>query len=305
MKMRLNHSLYFYRRVLGKAIVKFFKEDVLTLAAALAFYMIFSLPSMLLIIFWIAARFNKEVVVREAILLEIGDLVGRGGAQQMIATAEEISIQEPTWWASAMGIALLVFTATTVMVTVKISLNRIFEVQPAEVKGFGIGWMLRERCICFCLIIVFSFLLLVSVGLQTMIAEFGNYSVRWLGGISTYMVVFDSFFVELALTTLLFALLFRYLPNTKLQWKDTWLGALVTAILLAAGEYLIGYFLGGRTAANLYQAAGNVLLMMLWIYYASAIFLFGATFTFTRAKLLGDEVIGNLNGWKQKDLVNT
>ena len=264
--MHLKHKLSFYRQVLGKTIVKFFKENVLTHAAALAFYMIFSLPSMLIIILWIAARFNKEVIVREAISLEIGDLVGKGGAQQMIATAKGIHFQEPTWWASAMGIALLVFTATTVMVTVKISLNRIFEVQPAKVKGLGIGWMLRERCICFCLIVTFSFLLLVSVGFQAMITEFGNLSVRWFGGISAYLVIFDSFFVELALTTLLFALLFRYLPNTKLQWKDTWLGAQVTAILIASGEYLIGYFLGGRTVANLYQAAASVLLMMLWIY---------------------------------------
>jgi membrane protein len=291
--MHIHHRLYFYKQVLGKTIVKFFKEDVLTQAAALAFYMIFSLPSMLLIILWIAARFNKEVVVREAISLEIGDLVGRGGAQQMIATAEQINIHEPSWWASAMGIALLLFTATTVMVSVEISLNRIFEVQPAEAKGFGIGLMLRDRCICLCLMIAFSFLLLVSVGLQTMIAKFGNYSVIWLGGISIYMVFFNSFFVELALTTLLFALLFRYLPNTKLQWQDIWLGALVTAILVAAGEYLIGYFLGGRTVANLYQAAGNVLLVMLWIYYASAIFLFGATFTFVRAKMVSDEVAIN------------
>ncbi len=288
--MHLKHKLSFYRQVLGKTIVKFFKENVLTHAAALAFYMIFSLPSMLIIILWIAVRFNKEVIVREAISLEIGDLVGKGGAQQMIATAEGIHFQEPTWWASAMGIALMVFTATTVMVTVKISLNRIFEVQPAEVKGFGIGWMLRDRCICCCLIVALTFLLLVSVGLQTMIAELGNYSVRWLGGMSIYVVILDSFFVELALTTLLFALLFRYLPNTKLQWKDTWLGALVIAILIASGEYLIGYFLGGRTVAILYQAAASVLLMMLWIYYASAIFLFGATFTFVRAKMLCVEV---------------
>lgn len=292
MKMRIHHTLYFYKRVLEKVIAKFFKEDLLTQAAALAFYMIFSLPSMLLIILWIAARFNGEVVVREAISLEIGDLVGQRGAQQMIATAEQINIHEPNWWASAMGIALLLFTATTVMVSVEISLNRIFEVQP-EAQGFGIGRMLRDRCICFCLMIAFSFLLLVSVGLQTIITKFGNYSVIWLGGISTYMVVFQSFFVELALTTLLFALLFRYLPNTKLQWKDIWSGALVTAILLAAGKYLIGYFLDGRTVANLYQAAGNVLLVMLWIYYASAIFLFGATFTFVRAKMVCDETAIN------------
>ncbi len=147
--MHIHHRLYFYKRVIGKAIAKFFKEDVLTQAAALAFYMIFSLPSMLLIILWIAARFNKEVVMREAISLEIGELVGQRGAQQMIATAEQINIQEPTWWASAMGIALLVFTATRVMVTMEISLNRIFEVQPAEAQGFGIGASHLIVCIAF------------------------------------------------------------------------------------------------------------------------------------------------------------
>jgi membrane protein len=99
--------------------------------------------------------------------------------------------------------------------------------------------------------------------------------------------------LDLAATTALFAIFFRYLPGVKLKWKDTWFGALVTAVLFTAGKYLIGFFIGSSTVADLYDAAGSVLLVMLWVYYASAIFFFGAGFTFIRASRLHNDVARN------------
>jgi membrane protein len=96
--------------------------------------------------------------------------------------------------------------------------------------------------------------------------------------------------LPLAIITLLFAMLFKFLPDAKLRWKDTWAGALTTAILFSLGKNLIGYYIGNSTAASLYDAAGSVLVVMLWVYYASAIFLFGATFTYARAEVLGSSV---------------
>jgi membrane protein len=252
-------------------------------SAALAFYMIFSL---LLIILWIAARFNKEVVVRQAIFIELGDLVGQGGAQQLMETVTKIHIHEPTVLATVLGFTVLIFTATNVFITTKISLNRICEVKKAPGKVISIQVLLLERLVSFILIITISILLLVLVGLDALVSALGSYSARWIGEFAAYMVVVDAFFIELILTTVLLAMFFRYLPGVKLHWKDTWLGAFVTTILLAAGEYLIGYLLGRQTVANLYEATGSVLLLMLWVYYASSIFLFGATLTFVRTRLL-------------------
>ena len=181
-------SLIFYREVLRESIAMYFGKDMPVHAAALAFYTIFSLPSMLFIVMWTAARFYREVAVREAIFTEI----------------------------SALGMVV----------------------------------------------------------------------VKWAGELATFIIEFDSMLVDVGATTTLFALFFRYLPDANLKWKDTWFGAFVTAGLFTGGKYLIGFIIGNSRVADLYEAAGSVLVLMLWVYYASAIFLFGATFTFTRAQLM-------------------
>jgi membrane protein len=287
-----NNTYIFYRTVLKEAFVKFFKEDVPTQSAALAYYMIFSLPSILLIILWTAARFYREVAVREAIFSEIGDLVGEEGAQQLIATIEGLNIQEPTWWATAVGIGILLFTATTVLVTMQNTLNRIFEIKAADAKGLGIWKMLCDRLISFTMLVSISFILLVSLVVEALISALGKFVAKWIGVVATYMMAFDSILLDLVATIALFAMFFRYLPDVKLKWKDTWFGALMTTGLFTAGKYLIGFIIGNSEAADLYDAAGSVLVIMLWVYYASAIFLFGATFTYTRSKLLLDNDYG-------------
>jgi membrane protein len=292
MKTRLGHIYLFYRRVLEESIAKFFREDVLTQSAALSFYMIFSLPSILLIILWTAARFYREVAVQEALFTEIGDLVGHEGAQQLMATVEGLDIQEPTWWATAVGVGVLIFTATTVLVTMQNVLNRIFEVKPAEAEGLELWEILRDRLISFTMLATMTFILLVSLVVDTLITALGKFVTEWIGSVATYVVAFDSILLDLAGTTVLFAMFFRYLPDVKLTWRDTWLGAVVTTVLFTAGKYLIGFFIGNSSAANLYEAAGSLLVLMLWVYYASAIFLFGATFTFVRAKLLHVQTTG-------------
>ena len=281
-----NNKPVFYWEVLRESIAKYLDEDLPAHAAALAFYTIFSLPSMLFIVLWTAARFYKEVAVREAIFTEIGALVGQEGVQQLMATLEKLDIQEPTWWATVVGIGILLFTATTVLVTMHNTLNRIFEVNAADTEGLGIWKMVRDRLVSFTLVVTIAFILLVSLVMDAMITALGMFVVKWAGESATFMIEFDSILLDVGGTTTLFALFFRYLPDVKLTWKDTWFGAFVTAGLFTGGKYLIGIIIGNSTAADLYDAAGSVLVLMLWVYYASAIFLFGATFTFTRARLM-------------------
>jgi len=279
---------------LEASVAKFFHEDLLTQSAALSFYMVFSFPSMLFIILWTAGRFYGKVAVQEAVFIEIGDLVGHEGAQELIATVEGIDIQEPVWWATAVGIGVLLFTATTVLVTMQNTLNRIFELNTTAVQqGMDIWGMVRDRIISFTMIIAMSFMLLVSLVVEALMSASARFAAKWIGAMSDYVAVFDNILLDLVGTAVLFAIIFRYLPDVKLKWKDTWIGSLVTTLLFAAGKHSIGFFIGKSSAADLYQAAGSMLVLMLWVYYASVIFLFGASFTFSRAKLLHDE-IGNL-----------
>ena len=279
----------FYVQVLKESIERFFKEDVPTRSAALAFYMVFSFPPMLLIILWTTARFYREVAAREAIFREIADLVGTEGAQELMAIVSRINVQEPTWWATIIGIGALLFTATTVLVTIRGSLNRIFEVNAtAKSEGLGIWKMIRDRFVSTAFLITITFILLVWLVIDALIATLSSLLANWIGDLANYVIVFDSIFLDIGAATVLFALVFRYLPDVTLEWKDAWTGAMVTTALFAVGKYLIGYFIGNSQVANIYDAAGSLLVLMLWVYYSSAIFLFGATFTYTRAKLLHD-----------------
>ena len=133
-----------------------------------------------------------------------------------------------------------------------------------------------------------SFILLVSLVMNAIITEIGRQLSQWIGKLAVYLMVFDAMLLDLGATTVLFAMYFRYLPDDKIKWQDTWFGALLTAVVLTGGKYLIAIFIGNSEVADLYDAAGRILVLMLWVYYASAIFLFGATFTFTRAQLMSN-----------------
>ena len=281
----------FYWGVLKASFSKFSDSDVITQSAALSYYTIFSLPPMLLVILKTTTQFYSESEIKDTIFGEIGGLVGREGAQQLMNTIDKMNIYQPTWWATILGIGVLLFTATTVFVTMQNALNLIFEVKAASnMKAWGILKMLRDRAISFALLISVGFILLVSLVVDALITSFGKYLTNMVGDVSAVMVIFTSVLLPLAIITLLFAMLFKFLPDAKLAWKDTWFGALVTAVLFSLGKFLIGFYIGSSSTANLYDAAGSILVVMLWVYYASAILLFGATFTFVRAKQLHGRV---------------
>ncbi|MGB5421945.1 MAG: YihY/virulence factor BrkB family protein, partial [Desulfobacterales bacterium] len=138
------------------------------------------------------------------------------------------------------------------------------------------------------MLVSISFILLVSLVMNAIITEIGRQLSQWIGKLAVYLMVFDAMLLDLGATTVLFAMYFRYLPDAKIKWQDTWFGALLTAVVFTGGKYLIAIFIGNSEVADLYDAAGSILVLMLWVYYASAIFLFGATFTFTRAELMSN-----------------
>jgi membrane protein len=281
-----SNFLNFYLQVLKKSIVRFFDLDMPMHAAALSYYMVFSLPSMLLIIFWTSAHLYDEIAVREAIFDKIGSLVGHKGADQIMATLEKLSVEQPTFWASALGLGILLFFATSVFDAMRTALNKMIPLESDDSVGRSIWKLLRIRFIAFALLISISFILLVSMVIHALINKIGNHLVQWFGEVAEFFVAFDFILLELGTVSLLFALYFRYLPDIRLKWRDIWLGAVLTAALLVLGKSLIGFFISNSTVADLYDAAGSILVLMLWVYYSSAILLLGATFTFTRAELL-------------------
>jgi membrane protein len=285
----IDSKLKFYARVVEESAVKFFAREMPMHAAAMSYYMVFSLPSMLLIVLWSSAHFYDEHAVREAIFAKIGSLIGHDGARQIMATLGKLSVEQPTFWETTLGVGILLFFATSVFDAMRTAFNKIAVEATEDSLGRSIWKLLRIRFIAFAMLISISFILLVSMVLHTLIARIGDLLLDWIGEAATIIVAFDFVVLELATTTLLFALYFRYLPDIRLKWKDIWLGACLTAGFLIAGKSLIGYFVSNSTVADLYDAAGSLLVLMLWVYYSAAILLFGATFTFTRAGVLHSE----------------
>lgn len=281
-----NTNRIFYYRVMKESIIRYFEKGMLDYAAALSYYMLFSLPSILIVILWSTAQFYNEESVRLAILHRISSRVGEKEAQFVINALEKLHIQEASWWASFAGLVLLLFFATSLFNAIRSALNQLITVKPAV----STVWMLiRIRLIAFALLAVLSLFLLLSIFLDPMIDEADNYLTSRIGELATYMIAINAFLFDLASTTVLFALYFRYLPDEKLRWNDILLGALLTAGLFLVGKNLLNVFISRSEVTDLYAAAGNVLVLLLWVYYAMAIILFGATFTFTRAKLLNKE----------------
>jgi len=284
-----SYPLDFYLKVLKESVIRFFNRDMPMHAAALSYYMVFSLPSMLLIILWISARFYDEVAVREEIFAKIGSLVGHHGAGQIMATIEKLSIEQPTFLATGLGLGILLFFATSVFDAMRTAFNKIAGIRPDDTMARSIWKLLRIRFIAFAMLISISFILLVSMVIHALISRVGSHLAERFGAAAEWFVAFDFVLLELATVMLLFAIYFRYLPDIRLKWRDVWLGALLTAGVLVLGKSLIGFFISNSTVADLYDAAGSLLVLMLWVYYSSAILLLGMVFTFTRAELLRHE----------------
>jgi len=276
-------TLRFYWQVLKASIGKFADKGATTHASAMAFGMVFSFPPMLFIILWVAGRFQRDAEMRNALFAEIETLVGEDGALQLMATVENVDASEPTRWATALALGVLVFAASSVLVSARTALNSIFEVQASEA---GVWTELRGRFVSSAMLLTLTMILLVSLVVEALIASLGAAVERWIGEPAKYVLAFDYLLFDLVAITILVAMFFRYLPDAHLRWKDIWPGAAVTAGLFSVGQYLIGFLIGESQAATFYDAAGSVLVLMLWVFYASAIFLFGASFTSARAELL-------------------
>jgi len=278
-------SFIFLLKILKQTVTKFIDDDLMTHAAALAYYTIFSLPPMLLVISFTATQFYEEARVKKAIFGEIEDLIGGKSAQQLADTIDRLGVYDTSSWAAVIGIGTLIFTSTTVFVTMQNSLNSIFNVK-SKPEGMGILKLIRDRFLSFSLLIGVAFILLVSLSVNALVSTFSEFLESYIGEFSTTITALVSLILPLIVITVLFAMIFKYLPDAKLKWKDTWVGAIFTAIAFTVGKFAIGFYIGNSQTANLYDAAGSVMVILVWVFFAANIFLFGAAFTFVYTKRL-------------------
>jgi membrane protein len=249
----------------------------------IAYYTIFSLPGLLVIIINLAGYFFGTEAVTNQLSHQIGGIVGGNTAkdvQQIIANASK---SQGTVLSSLLSVVTLLFGATGVFYQLQQMLNKIWEVKP-KIKEKKILKLIKDRVFSFGLIIVVGFLLLVSLVLSAALSAVSD----WVAGhISEALnIVFKALdiLVSVGVVTMLFAAIFKFLPDAKIKWGSVWHGAILTAILFVIAKFLLGLYFGNSDPASTYGAAGSIILIMLWVNYAGLILLFGAEFTQVYAK---------------------
>lgn len=258
------------------------------LGAALAYYTIFSLAPTLVIAVAVAAFVFGEKAVSSQLAAQLEGFVGKNGAeaiQSMIVAANQ---PKSGIMASVLGVAALLFGATGVFIQMKDALNTIFEVQPKP--GIGYMTMIKDRVLSFALVLVIGFMLMVTLVVSAVLAAFTKFLGDVLSGPDFIAHGLD-LVTSVGVCTFLFALIFKYLPDIKIAWKDVWLGSAVTAVLFTVGKYAIGMYLGMAAVGSAYGAAGSLIVILVWAYYSSQILFFGAELTQAYARLWGSQIL--------------
>ncbi len=252
-------------------------DNVPRLGASLAYYTLFAIAPVLLVAIAIAGLAFGAEAVRGEIVGQIDQLVGREGAQAVQSLLEGASQRRAGHLATIVGSVTLVLAATGAFLELQTALNTIWRVKPNPNNDTFKAFVM-DRVRSFGLVVAIGFLLLVSLAVSAALAALGT----WLDRISPGMpVVWNAVnvIVSLAVITALFTLLYSFLPDVKLRWRDVVVGAFVTAVLFSIGKQLIGLYLGQSTTASTYGAAGSVIVLLLWVYYSSQVVLLGAEFT--------------------------
>jgi membrane protein len=254
-----------------------------SMGAAISYYTVFSVAPLLIIVIAMAgAVFGREAVEGQ-IVAQLSGLIGRDGAGLIQGVVASASDTDQGLVAGLISLGVLMIGATTVFAELQSALDRIWHVPEAQ-KPKGVWAILRARLLSFGLILCLVFLLMVSLVVSTATAAFGDWASGQFPGWEATMYMLNMV-ISISFTTLLFAMIFKLMPTARIAWRDVWVGAFVTAVLFEAGKFLISLYLGKSGVTEAFAAAGSLVVLLAWVYYAAQIFLLGAEFT----KVYADE----------------
>ena len=275
--------------VLKNAFKSWFAKDPFNESAVIAYYAIFSLPGLLVVIMTLAGYFFGREAVNHQVAAQFTSTMGADTARQVQDMIIQATKLKNTMLATIIGIVTILIGATGVFAEFQNALNIIWEVK-VDPKKSGIWEIIKIRLFSFGLIVSIAFLLIVSLLISALISAFGN----WLSGhfSDSFLVILQLLNSGLSLFILavLFALMFKFLPDAKIKWKHVWIGSFVTAFLFEIGKFGLGLYFGKANPGTGYGAAGSVILILLWVTYTSMIVFFGAEFTHAYANMFSGKV---------------
>lgn len=270
-------------------------------SASLAYYAIFSIPGLLIIIIWIAGNFFGEEAINGEITKQISGIMGTEAAKSVQELIAGALIDKENVFMKIIGIGSLVFGSTTLFFQLQKSLNSLWDVQAAPQKA--LVKFLLDRANSLGMILILGFLLMVTMVLSNVISLFNNWITSYFG-FETYLIIeLINYAIGFAVVMLLFALMFKVLPDVEISWKPVWRGAFLTAILFTLGKFLLGLYFGTAKPTSAFGAAGTVILIMMWINYSCMLVFFGAEYTKVYAIRKGHRIVPSKHAkWSEAKL---
>lgn len=263
--------------VLKEAFMGFLDDRCLKLSAALAYYTVFSLAPLLVLVMSLMSIFLGQEAIQGEVFKQINGLIGNEAAKQIQDMIKNVKLSNETNMALVVSIATLLLGATSIFVEIQDSVNLIWRVKAKPKKG----WvkLIKDRLLSSSLVISLGFLLLVSLIINGLILTLSGVLTRYMPQLSVLLISALNFMVSTLVVTLLFSVIFKVLPDAKIAWKDVRWGAFFTALLFMLGRYLIGLYIDTTGTSSTYGAAGSLIVILTWIYYTAAILYFGAELT--------------------------
>lgn len=295
MKISLKNTFTLFKT----AFKKWNEKDPFRESAIIAYYAIFSLPGLLVVIISLAGYFFGRDAINNHLSQQISGVMGADTAQQiedMVAKASEL---KHSVLAAIIGVITIIMGATGVFIQFQKSLNIIWEVK-ADASKSGLWNMIKVRLFSFGLIISIAFILMVSLVVSALISALGNWISGHISESFTIILQIINFIISLAILALLFALMFKVLPDAKIKWRHVWIGAIVTALLFDLGKFALGLYFGKADPGSGYGAAGSVILILLWVSYSSMIVFYGAEFTCAYARFYDGDIPADKYAVKEK-----
>ncbi len=275
-------------QMLKETFHDFMEDKAMRLSAAISYYSVFSLAPLLVIAISVAGLVLGDEAVTGQLGKQMSVYVGPKVAEALQSLVQSASKPGSGVMGTVVGGMTLLIGATGIFSQLRDALNTIWGVKPRE-GGSAIKSFIMERILSFGLILVIGFLLLTSLLLTTALTAMSDY-LEQIIPMPAFVWGMAAFCISFSVVSLLFACIFKFLPDVKMKWSHVWIGAIITALLFELGKFGLGYYLGNESTSSAYGAAGSIVLLLLWVYYATSILLFGAEFTQVYARSQGDVI---------------
>ena len=275
-------------QLLKTTVMQWFEDQPFQLASSLAYYTLFSLAPLLIIVIAIAGLVFGREAAQQQIVGTLQGMIGEQSAEAVKGMIQSASSQPKTGMISAaIGVITLILGAAGVVGQLQTALNTIWGVEPKP--GQGIWGFIRQRFVSYAMLLGIGFLLLVSLVVSAVAASLTQFIGTYFNGVEVLAHGLD-LLISFVLTTVLFAMIYKYLPDVRIEWRDVWIGAALTSVLFTIGKFLIGLYLGRSGVSSPFGAAGSLITVLVWVYYSGLIFFLGAEFTQVYATQYGSGV---------------